>query len=299
MKIKSIALCLLAAGILSTACISEDHTDCFNKYYLALSYTGDDAMEIFPSKITKVEMYVFDENNRCVSSGQLSDKDVQARLTELPALNPGTYKIVCLGNTFNTSVDKLSSANYDEINFADKAYRSGETVSGNDELYWASMDYVIAPYDEKKLVETRTIKFASSHYDVIVDVEGAVYLESHNGDQATLELQGVLPVTDFKNTAEGAATTYYLDTVSSNSNAISSQTSIMRHKDHASVNLVLKDGYGNIVKTVNFAEHIAKYNINTELHECVIPIKITIDGFSGEIKVTVPSWFLVEVKPEF
>lgn len=299
MNIKSIAICLFAAGILSTSCIREDHTDCYNKYCLELSYTGDGAMEIFPSKINRVEMYVFDENMRCVSSGLLSDSDVKARLTELPPLDPGVYRIVCLGNTHDTGVDNLASGNHDEINFAANAYRNGETVSGNDELYWASMDYEIAPYDEKKLVETRTIKFASSHYDVIVDVEGAVYLESHTGEKASLELQGVLPLTDFNNNAEGAATTYYMNTVSSGANAISAQNSIMRHKDHATVNLVLRDGYGDIVKTVNFAEHIAEYKIDTDLHECVIPIKIIIDGFTGDIKVTVPSWFVVEVKPEF
>ena len=299
MKIKSIAFCLLAAGILSTSCIREDHTDCYNKYCLALSYTGDGASELFPEKISRVEMYVFDESNNCIKSGVLPEADVKARLTELPPLEPGTYKIVCLGNTYDTHVDKLASGNHDEINFAASKYRSGETVSGNDELYWASMDYVIAPYDEKRLVETKTIKFASSHYDISVDIEGSAFLESPTGKKATVELVGVLPVTDFRNSAEGTPTTYYMNTVSSGSNSLSALNSIMRHQDHSAVNLVVRDGNGNVAVTVNFAEHIEKYGINTKLHECIIPFKIVIDSFGQGIKVTVPSWFVVEVKPEF
>lgn len=299
MKIKSIAFCLLAAGLLSTSCIREDHTDCYNIYCLELSYTGDGLNEIFPQKIDRVEMYVFDESNTCVSSSLLPEADVKSRMTQLPPLEPGTYKIVCLGNTHETTVEKLASGNYDEINFAASKYRNGETVSGNDELYWASMNYEIAPYDEKKQVETKVIKFASSHYDVSVDVEGSAFLETTSGEPGTIELEGVLPLTDFQNSAEGTPTTYVMKTVKSGSNSMSALNSIMRHQDHSAVDLVIRDGYGHEVARVNFADHIEKYDIDTKLHECIIPFKVIIDSFGQGIKITVPSWFVVEVKPEF
>jgi len=293
MKLRNLFMCLLLVGGLSTSCIKEDNSDCYNIYRLALSYLGDGQTEIFPKKIDRVHMYVFDQDNNCVTSTQLSDAEVKAQLTTLPPLESGEYRIVCVGNAYDTKVQNIDSKDFSKVSFAAADHINGEVVSGNDPLYWSAIDYTIAPYDEKKQIETRTTYFESSHYDVRVEVVGVPVLKA---DYPEIKLESVTPYTDFNNRVFGDATDYIMLSEHDGVETLTAVNNIMRHQNHEDVNLILTAGE-NVLATVNFADHIKKFNINTALHECVIPIRIEFNN--ADVDVTVPDWFIENVDPEF
>lgn len=272
-----------------------------------MSYLGDGTSEIFPEKINRVEMYVFDESAVCVSSTVLPDKDVDARVTVLPPLPAGDYRIVCVGNTYDTGVENLSSKDYTKILFAAEDYLEGKTVDGNDSLYYASVDYQIKGFSPMIYEETRTAHFASSHYDILVEVVNA---PPHIGKHPKIELLGVSPQTDFENVAKGQPTDYIMETVHDGLKTTTARNNIMRHTNHEDVYLKVTGEDGTEVAMINFADHIERFRqyIDPTKHECLIPFRIEFgttelpypgDEFCADITITIPSWLIELVKPEF
>lgn len=85
MKLTNIVFCLTLLAGAATSCIREDLDDCLSTNTLLLSYKGDGTTEIFPDKICRVEMFVFDAENRCVNSSILPEEQVKDRTATLPA----------------------------------------------------------------------------------------------------------------------------------------------------------------------------------------------------------------------
>ena len=104
MRSSRIYVFLLLMWGLFSSCISEDYSNCSNRYVVDLSYTGDGKDEIFPDKINNVRMYIFDEVNSCIYQTQLTDQEVKAQRTLLPPMEEGDYRIVFLGNPHSTEV---------------------------------------------------------------------------------------------------------------------------------------------------------------------------------------------------
>ena len=299
MKYRLLAFSLILAGLFSTSCLQEDYSDCFRRYKLILSYLGDGETEIFPEKIDKVEMYVFDQDNNCVSAYTLPEADVESRMTDLPALKPGNYRIICVGNAYETGVENLASRDYREILFAADDFLKGNVVSGNDSLYYASKDLTVIGFDPKNAHEDVVVPFASSHYDVLVEIINA---PDWVGRHPKVELIGVSPYTDFENDATGSPTDYVMDTEHNGINTTIAEANIMRHDNHEEVYLKVTGEDGNIVAMINFAEHIEKHkdHIDPTKHECLIPFRLEWDPtICADVIIDLPKWIDVEVTPGF
>lgn len=290
---KYILSLMLAASL--TGCIKEDRSECPSNCKLLFSYVGDGTTQIFQDKIHKVDMYVFDSNGRLLSSHPVSEADVKRQETEL-MLAEGDYRLITIGNLYETEVS--GKEDLARAVFHHRGYTTGTAIAGNDSLYYAGKDIRI-PGGEANVEEV--LPFASSHYKVHVEVIGVTPEDKGNGAAAwpVLSLQGVLPVTDFHNVAGGTPTTYYPQTENNaEKHTMLARFNIMRHTDSSGVVLELTAPDGTVMAGVNLADFLAAHPvIDLNKHEVLIPIRIEFKSVGAEI--TIPDWFIVDVKPEY
>ena len=301
MKLRNISIILLMAWGLFSSCVPEDRDNCHNYYVVDLSYVGNNGIKnILKEKISKLHMYIFDSECKCVSSTDLTYAEITACQANLPALGEGDYKIVLLGNAHKTYVSSLDSADFSKIVFTAEDYVDGKKVSGNDSLYFASAGLKIEPYDKKRPVTYQTISLNSAHYDVSVEVTGVPPVPQ-GGSYPKIRIEGLSPYTDFTQTVLGKPTTYELKTRYDGIDKLTASCNIMRHLNHEDVFLKIYSPAGEELAAVNFAAFITQNRnyIDCSQQEVLIPFKIEFKSNAG-VSVTLPDWIVHEdVKPEY
>ena len=90
-----------------------------------------------------------------------------------------------------------------------------------------------------------------------------------------------------------------MDHVYDGTGTMTAVNNIMRHSNHQDVYLRLADADGASMVEINFAQHIAKYDIDVTKHECLIPFRIEITDSVVGITVSVPDWYFDYITPEF
>lgn len=279
-------LCLLCTG-----CISEDLSKCDRGARLELSYTGDGSEQIFHEKICHVMLYVFNEEELCVDSRPVTDAELTERMVRFSGDYPeGKYRVICLGNPHNTKTTDPAECSCGEMLFADPAWFEGGEIASNDSLYHAAADVSVV----RGRSERQTARFASSHYKIHVEVTGFDPAAITPG----LRIHGVCPATDFENRACGDPTTYHLQTLPYDARigGVFSRFNIMRRIDRDTA-IELLDAGGKRLAAVNLLDFIAAHDeIDLSKNELLIPVAFRFKG--ADVEITVPDWYVEDVKPE-
>ena len=292
---------LLASVVLLASCIKENYEDC-ERCTLTFSYTGDVTSDIFPEHITRVNLYVFDNEGRLVQTKLLEQNELKAFQGTKLNLEPGDYRVVGVGNSYNkTEVTNLSSSDMSQIQFHHPKADEGGVVEGNDSLYLGQKMFTIPSnywYEDD-------VPFRSSHLKVsytVKDYVNPVAAESATRADGflTLKVKNLLPQTDFTNKANGNKMTY--DPVLSltpEKGEHNAYFNIMRHAKDSDVEFELIDkATGEVVHTLALADFLNKFpQIDVTKQEVLIPIVVEFKNIG--VTVTIPDWMIHDVTPDY
>lgn len=310
-------LCLpLVSFVLLTGCIKENLDGC--ERCIGFEYYADGDTDVFPEYITRVSLYVFDENDKMVPASDLGghnpivleQNDLKKYQGVKLMLTGGTYRFVALGNP-NTE-QQTEVCNVDCGNMAEIIYRhpdcTASEVEGNDPLYLGSK-VVEIPDD----VNFKTkMRLYSSHQKVTVTVKGYIGDEAKgentrgNNSDLALRLVNVSSQTDFfqedasvsdQNLADGSLVAYNPSlTLDRETGWYEGKFNILRHTADSTMAFeIIERATGRVLFTVTFADFLKEfYEVDITKQEALIPMIVE---FTDEVIVTIPSWMLEHRNP--
>lgn len=294
-------LCLpLVSFVLLASCIKENYDDC-ERCKLTFSYTGDVEYDIFQRQITRVSLYVFDQDDRLVQTKRIEQNDLKAYQGTKLNLSPGTYRVVGVGNDFDrTETYNTSATDMSQITFSHPNVERGGVVEGNDSLYLGQKTIVIPDsywYEDD-------VPFRSSHLKVSYTVKGYVnpQAEASRASSGYLDLRvkNLLPKTDFTNRAHGDKMTYNPElTIQPGNGDHYGYFNIMRHAKNSDVEFELVDkASGEVVHTLALKDFLEKFpQIDVTKQEVLIPIIVEFKNIG--VTVTIPDWMIHDVTPDY
>jgi len=293
------AFSMLLITVLLTGCISEDLDDCV-RAQVYFSYHGDGTKQIFKQQINKLDLYVYDSQNKLVETRVIEQNELHNKQKTEFSLPSGEYNLIAIGNKFqNTEIRDANVGTRSQIQVAHPYYfdsSSNKEIPTNDSLYYGYHRLVIP---DKYTMVYDTMPFASSHLKMEIDVFGLGESSANPGQPyARLAMDKLTAVTNFENQAnKSQQRTYYPNTTYNKDNIhLRSKFYILRHDEDTEVTVDLKTPEGNYL-TVRLDTFLRSHSdiIDLDNHEVLIPMEIKIEGLKVTVKV--PDWYINEVDP--
>ena len=272
--------------ILSSSCIKEDLDDC--GIYLYFSYLGDFNKEIFPEKIERVNLYVYDESGVLVKTS-VFDRD-QLRLSQGTMLDlpNGNYHLVCWGNAHETTRINNGESLAAGI-VAAPHYFTRELITTNDSLYFGEREIAIHG-DEW---ERDTFYFNSSHIKMRVEIVG---LEHETKMPLQIEVGNLSPTVDFARNFSREKEHYYpAAQAQSGTGSFMADFNVLRFNDDNDVYVNLYNNETNqLIYNLDLKDFMQRNQITVDgINEAFVGIRFRVNGLS----VTVTPWEEESIKP--
>ena len=156
--------------VLTTGCIKEDMDDCEN-VAICFRYKADGDKDVLRQYMDKIDLYVFDANNRLVDQ-RTYNQDALNPAQEAPSfkLPQGTYSVVAVGNAYGkTQVKDINSTDLSQIYIQHPNWGTASAVDGHDHNYMGSKQITV-PGSNKFLRDT--LDLFSSHINVDIEIHG-------------------------------------------------------------------------------------------------------------------------------
>ncbi len=304
---------LFAASMAACGLIFEKMDHCYST--IRFSYTADDGNEAwFGEKIGRVDLYVFDEEERLVRTHTLTPAELASRSARL-ILPPGrTYHAVAIGNAHNYNPYLLEGGEIDDMKMHHHATHpdngaATRSIDSQDHLYHGSMmDITVPPAGN---LTTEPIAMNASHFDMAVTVKGYIEPGSTTTRQGeaplTLEHNNVPSWLDFDNKHSKHDEILLQESTSHFPQGEFVEEgyrfvyNVLRHEptfDDDS-DIILRDAAGNVVYSMSSAQFIADNEglLDLTLQEVLVAIDIEFTPLG--VEVYIPEWAIIEAKPEF
>lgn len=308
MKLFAISL-LLFSVCLFGGCINEDTDSCAeivkNNLTLTFEHTDSEGADIFHANIHKVDVFVFDTNGSFVKRQSVEEKALSAFAGTELHLNPGTYRLICLGNIYA----KTSLSGFDKDSLFSKAFinfgilNSQNRAKDADPLYYApklsAQSFKVTVPEQG--TQTATIPFRSIHIKIEVYVKG---LEDYSfiGEPLPpiIELNNIQSGLDFSLQPSKTLISYenvseYKTIEKQQMAALDFNTPIFGINTSAQL-LIKKQSDNTILTTINLKDFIKEHKIDiTTTTEAVIPILVEYKSIG--VSIDLPGWKHVPVSP--
>ena len=290
--IKPFALLVFAA--LMTGCIKEDLSSCKVDFRLLFSYKGDGEEEIFHDKITKVNLYVFDCDDKFVMSQTLDKEILNVSPSAELSLPAGEYRFVGVGNCFeNTATVGLKEnepADMTQCLVGHPCAFTEGVMTCNDSLYMTSGAIRVVQGEAGE----DTAAFEASHIDMYVEVRGV------DAPNTSVVLRHPYKYTNFENDPCGDPCAFYPECAvddESGKTTVVARFNVPRFASEDDVTLDVVGKEGEKIHTVDIGQFVKDQKIDLAKNEVLVPVLVEFQSVG--VTVTVPEWAGDEIEPEF